>query len=62
MYRVKYACVGLVNGVFNGTLISYRTQNDILYQVVPESQLYHIKEIEDVIRVCLHVVVMGWVK
>ena len=50
--------VCVLNGVY-GVLISYRTQNDTIYQVVPESQLYHIKEIEDVIRVCLHVVAMG---
>jgi hypothetical protein len=27
-----------------------RTQNDTVYRIVPESQLYHMKEIEDVIR------------
>lgn len=32
-----------------------RTQNDTVYRVVPESHLYHVKEIEDIIRVCMNV-------
>ena len=31
-----------------------RTQSGTVYRVVPESQLYHMKEIEDIIRVGYH--------
>ena len=40
--------------IYTHNMFTRRTQNDTVYRVVPESQLYHMKEIEDVIKVgCL---------
>ena len=40
-------------GSYCNDMTLYRTQNDVVYRVVPESQLYHMKEIEDVMKVCI---------